>query len=140
MTKQEEVGRSKLYFDRILNQRQAGCSLHKRSGRGILSQLVAIATLVLVIFNLMSSIALADVTKQDLSAIDRTRETALKALNTGDFSKIAPLLHPSFTITTVDNQVFHKVDEFEKYWKQQLSGPIKNITMDAFKYSQNVSF
>jgi ketosteroid isomerase-like protein len=73
--------------------------------------------------------ALADVNQQEIDSIIRTREIALQALNTRDFSKIAPYLHPSFTITTVDNQVFHKVPEFEKYWNQQFSDTIQDIKM-----------
>lgn len=75
--------------------------------------------------------ALAQVTQSDQAAIARTREMAVQAINTRDFSKIEPYLHPSFTITTVDNQVFHSAPEFEKYWNQQLTGPIKNIAMDV---------
>ncbi|GAC1457484.1 MAG: hypothetical protein NVSMB70_01270 [Chamaesiphon sp.] len=78
----------------------------------------------------VSQWALADVNQQDINAIIQTREVALQALNTRDFSKIEPYLHPTFTITTVDNHVFHKVQDFEKYWNQQLSGPIKNIAME----------
>jgi ketosteroid isomerase-like protein len=55
---------------------------------------------------------------------------ALQAINTRDFSKIAPYLHPSFTITTVDNRVFHKVPEFEQYWNQQFSNSIEDIKME----------
>ncbi|MBD2165051.1 nuclear transport factor 2 family protein [Calothrix membranacea FACHB-236] len=83
---------------------------------------------VLVIWNIPQS-ALADVNQQDINSIIRTRDIALQALNTRDFSKIEPYLHPSFTITTVDNQVFHKVPEFEKYWNQQFSTTIKDIKM-----------
>lgn len=75
--------------------------------------------------------ALAQVSPQDQAAIAQTREMAVQAINSRDFSKIEPYLHPSFTITTVDNRVFHKVSEFEKYWKDQLTGPIKNISMDV---------
>ena len=71
------------------------------------------------------------VSQQDQAAIARTREMAVQAINTRDFSKIEPYLHPSFTITTVDNRVFHSAQEFEKYWNQQLTGPIKNIAMDV---------
>ncbi|MHC5597019.1 MAG: YybH family protein [Nostoc sp.] len=84
--------------------------------------------LVLVIWNLPQS-ALADVNPQDINAIIRTRDIALEALNTRDFTKIQPYLHPNFTITTVDNQIFHKVPEFEKYWNQQFSSAIKDIKM-----------
>jgi ketosteroid isomerase-like protein len=54
---------------------------------------------------------------------------ALQALNTRDFSKIGPYLHPTFTITTVDNRVFHTVQDFENYWNQQFSSSIKDIKM-----------
>jgi ketosteroid isomerase-like protein len=86
------------------------------------------ALLVLVIWNLPQS-ALADVNPQEINAIIRTRDIALQALNTRDFAKIQPYLHPNFTITTVDNQIFHEVPEFEKYWNQQFSSSIKDIKM-----------
>ncbi len=75
--------------------------------------------------------ALAEISKLDKAAIDQTRNMALQALNTRDFSKIEPYLHPTFTITTVDNRTFHKVPEFEQYWNQQLKGPIKEIALDV---------
>jgi ketosteroid isomerase-like protein len=84
--------------------------------------------LVLVIWNLPQN-ALADAKSEDLQSIIRTRDIALEALNTRDFTKVAPYLHPNFMITTVDNQVFHKVPEFEKYWNQQFSNTIKDIKM-----------
>lgn len=74
---------------------------------------------------------LADNRQQDHSAIVQTREIALQALNTRDFSKIKPYLHPTFTISTADNHVFSSVGEFEKYWNRQLSGPIRNIQMSV---------
>ncbi|MBD2213121.1 nuclear transport factor 2 family protein [Nostoc linckia FACHB-104] len=92
------------------------------------SQLFWCIFLAVVIWNIPQS-ALADVNQQDINSIIRTRDIALQALNTRDFSKIEPYLHPSFTITTVDNQVFHKVPEFEKYWNQQFSTTIKDIKM-----------
>lgn len=79
----------------------------------------------------MPKSVLAQVSQQDQAAIARTREMAVQAINTRDFSKIEPYLHPSFTITTVDNRIFHRVQEFETYWKQQLTEPIKNIAMDV---------
>lgn len=93
------------------------------------SQLLCSLLLGLVILFAPQS-ALADVSQKELEAILRTREIALQALNTRDFSKVEPYLHPTFTITTVDNQVFHKVDEFEKYWNQQFSGPIEKLNME----------
>ncbi|OLP16324.1 protein kinase [Leptolyngbya sp. 'hensonii'] len=73
--------------------------------------------------------ALADARQQDHEAIIQTREIALKALNTRNFSQIEPYLHPTFTITTVDNHIFSNIREFEQYWTQQLAGPIKSIEM-----------
>jgi len=84
----------------------------------------------LTIWNVSQS-ALAEANQQDINAIIRTREVALAALNTRDFSKIEPYLHPNFTITTVDNQVFHKVQDFEKYWNKQFSQSIKDIKMSV---------
>lgn len=92
------------------------------------TQLIWSVLLVLAIWNI-PQYALADTNQQEINGIIRTREIALQALNTRDFSKIEPYLHPTFTITTVDNQVFHKVPEFEKYWNQQFSNNIKEIKM-----------
>lgn len=93
------------------------------------SQLLWLAFLVLAIWN-VPQCALADVNQQEVNAIIRTREMALQAINTRDFSKIEPYLHPTFTITTVDNRIFHKVPEFEQYWNQQFSSSIKDIKME----------
>lgn len=91
-------------------------------------QLVCSVLLVLAIWNLPQG-ALAGISQQDIDGIVRTREMALQAINTRDFSKIEPFLHPDFTITTVDNRVFHKIPEFENYWNQQFSSTIKEIKM-----------
>ena len=91
-------------------------------------QLVCSVLLLLAIWN-VPQCALADASQQDINAIIRTREMALEAINTRDFSKIEPYLHPTFTITTVDNQVFHKVQDFENYWNQQFSTSIEKIKM-----------
>ena len=100
------------------------------SSRYKCSQLLWVALLVLAIWN-VPQCALADVNQQEVNAIIRAREMALQAINTRDFSKIEPYLHPSFTITTVDNRVFHKVPEFEQYWNQQFSNSIKDIKMEV---------
>jgi ketosteroid isomerase-like protein len=92
------------------------------------TQLLWTVLLVLAIWNIPQS-ALADINQQEINAIIRTREVALEAINTRNFTTIEPYLHPTFTITTVDNQVFHKVPEFEKYWNQQFSTSIQNIKM-----------
>lgn len=93
-------------------------------------QLLWSVLLVLTIWN-MPQCALAEVNQQDINGIIQAREIALKAINTRDFSKIEPYLHPSFTITTVDNQVFHKVQEFETYWNQQFANSIQKIAMEV---------
>ncbi|AUS99846.1 protein kinase [Nostoc sp. CENA543] len=92
------------------------------------TQLLCSILLVLGIWCLPQA-ALAD-NQQEINSILQTREIALEAINNRDFSKVQPYLHPSFTITTVDNQVFHKVPEFEKYWNQQFSSTIQNIKMN----------
>jgi ketosteroid isomerase-like protein len=84
--------------------------------------------LVLAIWNI-PQYALADINQQEINAIISTREIALEAINTRNFAKIEPYLHPTFTITTVDNQVFHKVPEFEQYWNQHFSNSIEKIKM-----------
>jgi len=91
-------------------------------------QLLCSLLLVLAIWHI-PQYALADTNQQEVNGIIRTREIALEAINTRNFAKIEPYLHPTFTITTVDNQVFHKVPEFEKYWNQQFSTSIENIQM-----------
>ncbi|OUL35971.1 nuclear transport factor 2 family protein [Nostoc sp. 106C] len=93
------------------------------------TQILCSILLMLAIWNI-PQYALADTNQQEINAIIRTREIALQALNNRDFSKIEPYLHPSFTITTVDNQVFHKIPEFEKYWNQQFATTIKDIKMN----------
>lgn len=102
----------------------------RHSSRYKCSQLLWVTLLVLAVWN-VPLCAWADVSQQDLNAIARAREMALEAINTRDFSKIAPYLHPAFTITTVDNRVFHKVPEFEQYWNQQFSSSIKDIKMEV---------
>ena len=77
----------------------------------------------------ISNSAIADDQQEAIKSIIQTREIALQAINTMDFSKLEPYLHPSFTITTVDNRIFHNAKEFEQYWQQQLSNSIKNITL-----------
>ncbi len=76
-----------------------------------------------------TTIAWAQDQQQDLEAISGLRQTALEALNNQDFDKIEPFLHPQFTITTVDNQIFQTADQFEAYWEQQLAGPIERIEL-----------
>jgi ketosteroid isomerase-like protein len=93
------------------------------------SQLLSSILLMFLIWYLPQP-ALADVNSENLASIIRTREIALEALNTRDFSKVAPYLHPEFTITTVDNQIFRTASQFEQYWNQQFSSTIKEIKME----------
>ncbi len=92
-------------------------------------QLVCSVLIAIAIWN-VPQCAWAEASQQDINAIIRTRDMALEAINTRDFSKIEPYLHPTFTITTVDNQVFHKVQDFENYWNQQFSTSIEKIKMN----------
>ncbi len=92
--------------------------------------LLAVSTLILVVSVALPGAAFAQPSPGDLESLAFTRELGIEAINTRDFSKIAPYLHPSFTITTVDNQVFHSVEEFEDYWNEQFSDIIDAITLD----------
>lgn len=85
--------------------------------------------ILLILIGVMPQNAWADST-QDLAGIARTREIAIEAINSRDFSKIEPLLHPDFTITTVDHRIFHDPQEFERYWNQQFTDPIENIAIE----------
>lgn len=88
------------------------------------------STLLILVGLNLSQPVWAAASKQDLEAIVRTRDIALQAINSRDFSKIEPFLHPAFTITTVDNRIFHHPQEFEQYWNQQFTEPIKNIAFE----------
>jgi ketosteroid isomerase-like protein len=98
---------------------------------GLCRNLLVLSAILLLMGLRHTQTALAQISQQDRAAIAQTREMAIQAINTRDFSKIAPYLHPSFTITTVDNRVFHTGQEFEQYWNDQFTGPIKNIAMDV---------
>jgi len=100
------------------------------------NQLLAALLLLLVLILPTEALAEINVTPQDINAIINTREIAVEALNSRDFTKVKPYLHPQFTITTVDNQVFHNIDEFETYWNAQFSGSVKDIDM---KFTDQVS-
>ena len=94
------------------------------------SQLFWTALLALPIALTLPESALGQqVDEQELQRILETRQIALDALNNRDFTSIEPYLHPAFTITTVDNQIFHTVSEFEAYWNEQFTGPIERLTM-----------
>jgi len=91
-------------------------------------QLVCCVLLMLAIWNTPQS-AFAQTNQKDIDAIINTGKIALQALNSRNFAKIEPYLHPTFTITTVDNKVFHKAQDFEAYWNKQFSKTIKDIKM-----------
>ena len=61
----------------------------KQTGGYRFMQLVCSVLLVLAIWN-VPQCAWADASQQDINAIIRTREMALQAINTRDFSKIEP--------------------------------------------------
>lgn len=92
--------------------------------------LLLISALVLMVSVMLPEPAFAQPRPGDLESLALTRELGIEAVNTRDFSKIAPYLHPTFTITTVDNQVFHSAEEFETYWNNQFSDIIEGITLD----------
>ena len=66
---------------------------------------------------------------EELELILKTRKIALQALNNRDFDQVKPYLHPNFTITTVDNQIFHGVEDFQTYWEDQFQTNIETISM-----------
>ena len=86
--------------------------------------------LVVLLGSAMPVAALAQAQPEDLESLATTRELALEAVNTRDFAKVAPYLHPTFTVTTVDNQVFHSAEEFGAYWNDQFSNTIESISME----------
>ncbi len=75
---------------------------------------------------------------EDIELILETRKIALDALNHRNFDQVKPYLHPDFTITTVDNQVFHGVEDFQRYWENQFQTKIKSITMTLDEHTDRV--
>ncbi|QNM94766.1 YybH family protein [Chitinimonas koreensis] len=58
----------------------------------------------------------------DHEALRQILQRGATALNTRDFDAIAPLLHPRFTIVTVDNRKFTTLAEFKAYWNGLFEG------------------
>jgi len=59
----------------------------------------------------------------DHEALRALMKLAAEALNTRNFDLIAPHLHPSFTVVTVDNRKITSLDEFRTYWNGLFTGP-----------------
>lgn len=69
---------------------------------------------------------------QDRAALRTLRDTAVKAINGRDFSTIATLVHPSFSIIVVDQQRFKSLPEFQAYWQalfQGASAPLRSLAL-----------
>lgn len=60
---------------------------------------------------------------EDHEALRGLMKKAAEALGTRNFDAIAPLLHKSFTVVTVDNRKLAGLDEFRSYWNGLFSGP-----------------
>lgn len=91
---------------------------------------LCLVVMVLLVGVAMPVDALVEARPDDLESLAKTRELALEAVNTRDFDKVEPYLHPTFTITTVDNQVFHSAEEFGAYWNDQFSSTIESISLE----------
>jgi ketosteroid isomerase-like protein len=59
----------------------------------------------------------------DHDALRALLQTATQALNERDFDRIAPSLHPAFTVITVDNRKLVGLDEFRRYWTELFEAP-----------------
>jgi len=69
---------------------------------------------------------------QDRAALRALRDTAVKAINARDFPTIATLVHPSFSIVTVDQQRFKSLPEFQAYWQALFQGanaPLRSLAL-----------
>ncbi len=66
--------------------------------------------------------ALAQEREADHEALRAILQQGAQALNTRNFDAIPPLLHPQFTIITVDNRKFTTLDAFKAYWNGLFEG------------------
>lgn len=64
----------------------------------------------------------------DHNALRAMLTKSMEALNTRNFDGMVPLLHPKFTIITVDNQKFVGVEAFKKYYLGLFDGPNAMLT------------
>lgn len=78
--------------------------------------------LMVFLFSVNTVTAQEEARHKDHEALRTLLKTAAEALNTRDFDTIAPLLHPDFTIITVDNQKLTGLNAFERYWNRLFSG------------------
>lgn len=67
--------------------------------------------------------ALAQDRAEDHKELRALLAKGAEALNKRNFDAIAPSLHPSFTIITVDNRKHVGLDAFKKYYAAQFDGP-----------------
>jgi len=90
-------------------------------------------TLPFVFFLLLTEVQAQEERKEDHEALRRIRETATKAINTNDFTLVAPILHDKFSIITVDGKKFTSLEAFRTYWGGLFTGdkhPLKKIEVD----------
>jgi ketosteroid isomerase-like protein len=86
-----------------------------------------------VLILLLTEVQAQDERKEDHEALRRIRETATKAINSNDFSLLAPVLHDKFSIITVDGKKFSSLEAFRTYWGGLFSGdkhPLQKIEVD----------
>ena len=69
---------------------------------------------------------------EDRAALRTLRDAGARALNARDFAAAAALLHPEFTIVTVDQQRFNGLPAFQAYWQGLFQGPqasLRSVTL-----------
>ena len=66
--------------------------------------------------------------KEEHAALRAMLVKGSEALNTRNFDGMIPLLHPAFTIVTVDNRKLVGADEFKKYYLGLFDGPQAVLT------------
>lgn len=59
----------------------------------------------------------------DHEALRALLRSTTEAINTRQFDRFTPLLHPSFTVIAVDNTKLVGIDAFRAYWNRLFEGP-----------------
>ncbi|MGI9305081.1 MAG: YybH family protein [Gammaproteobacteria bacterium] len=90
-------------------------SLHKR-------EWCLVCCLLLALSFIATATAPAEERQADHDALRAMLRTATEALNTRNFDAIRPLLADNFTVVTVDNQKFTRLDDFRAYWNGLFTG------------------
>jgi ketosteroid isomerase-like protein len=75
-----------------------------------------------IVLNSALAQAPAEERPADHAALREILAKGTEALNTGNFDAIASVLHPAFTIITVDNQKLVGLEPFREYWKGLFEG------------------